>query len=94
MYEGPYAEERQTPEGGIPAAVIPVSRAAHQFQSSASYDVFIAPSGAVFEYGPATMRVKGKPTPCDRVAFVQHCRKHGVEARTHATVCGVQVALW
>lgn len=44
------------------------------FQKSSDYDVFVAPSGAVFEYGPRTMRVIGKATPCDTVAFVQHCR--------------------
>lgn len=101
MYQGPQSEERMLPDAttttsnfGIPAAVIQVNRPVYQHQTAASYDVFIAPSGAVFEFGPATMRVRGQPTPCDRVAFVQHCRVHGADPKTHATVCGVKVALW
>lgn len=86
---------RCTPDGLMPAAIIPVARDTRAtFHREASYDVFVAPSGAVFEYGPSVMRVRGTATPCDRAVFLSYCNRNSLDVKTHAVVCGVRVALW
>lgn len=44
---------------------------------SGRYNVFIAPSGAVYEFGPSfPTHIRGKATKCDHLAFMQHVRNN------------------
>lgn len=56
-----------------------------------AYDVFVAPSGAVFEYGPSVMRVRGKATVTDEVAFVLHVRRAPSPERRGVRVLGISL---
>jgi hypothetical protein len=78
--------------------VVPVESAGQHYRNR--YDVYVAPSGAVYAYGPGIMQVQGTPTPCDHVAFVRHVRARvdgkpfplvRSEDKRQVKVCGVRV---
>lgn len=63
------------------------------------YDVFVAPSGALYEYGPNVMRVaRGFATPGDHAAFVAHIRARRAtpfpltrKRQRTVRVCGIEM---
>ncbi len=62
---------------------------------SQRYDVYVAPSGARFEYGPRRMRVVGEHTDEDKVEFVRHIRSRqqarAVKESSQVRVLGIRM---
>lgn len=57
-------------------------------RASESYDAYVAPSGARFDYqGPRILSVHGEPTALDQVCFVRHVARQSVAGVVR--VCGI-----
>lgn len=56
-------------------------------RASESYEAYVAPSGARFDYqGPRILSVHGEPTALDQVCFVRHVARQAVDS---VRVCGI-----